>query len=503
MSKFIISNKIEKLADYKFLKKKFDTGYLRQIDKFIPIRHRKRWLFANSFFNKNVLETYDSRVLALLELFSEPMPFLVFLKRLSDKFHFNFVKPDKTDLKKIGLFLSTTRELIKHNFVVTEDFNEYTQLEKMRRYLVSKPRFAGCAYIMTSLDCNFRCPNCFIYRGDWNKKPASTMTPKTFDHLHGFVMKMIPKGIKMEFNYTFYGGEPLLNKPMIEYAGRRIRELEKKGDYGKIKPKMLIVSNGSLIDDEIIRIIKKYDIGIGVSLDGVGASHNANRIFPGGLGTFKTVLEGIRRLEKAGIKYGISWTVGPKNIGSVARDIKWVVKHLKTKGIFFNIMQDISGKTFKQAEEDKFFRKMHHIYDVLRKHGISEGRLQRYRFAGKKRWQLMPYPFYCAAVGGGQFVMRPDGKIGICHAGLMQKEAQWQTPEEISDFLQDPIYLQWLARTPAFIKKCYQDCNYFAFCAGGCAYRVEKIKGSIYDISEDVCMVERFLMERAIIEDHW
>jgi uncharacterized protein len=504
MARLLAHKKVESLPDYRWLKRKFDTGYLRQIDKFITIQHRDRWLLANSFFLKDVLETRDADALALLDLFAEPLPFIVFLKKLSDRFRVNLSNPTTAELTRMKLLFSTTREFVNHRFVVTEAFNEQGGLQKMRQYVVGQPRFAGCAYIMMSLDCNFRCPGCFIYRGNWKQKPVSMMSPETFEHLHGFVMRMIPKGIKMEFTYVYYGGEPLLNKPVIEYAARRIRELQKEGKYGRIKPVMMIITNGSLIDDELIRIVKTYDIRIAVSLDGVGKAHDANRAFPGGGSTFKAVLAGIRRLEKAGIDYDIPYTVGPNNIDAVAKDVLWMVRHLKTKGIAFNIMRDLSGRIFQKEGEASFFKKMHHIYDVLLKHGITEGRLQQYRCAGKKRWQVLPHPFCCAAVGGGQFVMRPDGKIGICHWGVMQEgEPQWQTPEEIGEFLKDPVYLEWLARTPVFIKRCYEGCNYFGYCPGGCAYRASKAKGTMYDVSEDLCMVERFLMERAIIEDHW
>jgi uncharacterized protein len=330
------------------------------------------------------------------------------------------------------------------------------------------------------------------------------MTVDVFERLHDFVMRMIPKGIRMNLNYFFSGGEPLLNKPLVAYASKRIRELEKQGNYGKLAPRIEIVTNGSLIDDETIRILKAYDMRIDVSLDGVGVSHDASRVFPGGIGTFKQVLAGIRRLEKANIRYALSWTIGPKNIDAVVGDIRWIAKHLKVKIICFNIMQNMSGKAFpKEEEEGTFFEKMHGIYDELLKLGIVEDRLRRYRFAGKAKWRMQPFPFNCAAAGASQLVLRPDGKIGICHAGLMHEEAQWQTPEEITDFLQDPVYLEWLARTPAFIKKCYQECAYFGFCGGACAYHVKKAKGSMYDACEEECMVERFLIERAIIEDHW
>jgi len=502
MSNIHLNTRVKKLDDYKVISRIFGTGYLRKIDKIIQFKHKNCWLLVNTYFAKDVLETSNPQGLSLLEIFTEPIPFIVFLKKISNKFKINFSHPKEGDLEKLATLFAAARQFIKYRFVVKESFNEYRQLEEMRKEFIEKPQCLSVAYIIPSLDCNFRCPGCFIYRKSWEKKHSGTMRPEVFDHMHEFIMRFLPKHLPIEFSYIFYGGEPLLNKPFIEYASHRIQVLKSEGVYGKLKPRLGIVTNGSLIDEDSIRIFKKYHIIVSISLDGVGASNDANRIFPGGIGTFKTVLKGIRLLEDAKVKYGLSWTIGPSNIDSTARDIKWVVKHLKTREISFNIMQDMNGNLSQKMEESKYFKKMHRIYDVLRENNIIEGRLMRYRFAGKKRSTLLPYPFYCAAVGGGQFVLRPDGKIGICHAGLMQREEQWQTPEQIIDIFHDPVYLKWFARTPVFIKKCYQDCNYFSLCAGGCAYQVEKATGSMYDRIKNVCMVERFFMERAIIEDH-
>jgi uncharacterized protein len=316
---------------------------------------------------------------------------------------------------------------------------------------------------------------------------------------------MLSPDVRRDFSYIFYGGEPLLNKPLIAHASQQIRAHEKAGKYKNIKPHLAMITNGSLIDDDIIDVIREYRISVGVSMDGVGPTHDAQRIYSNGSGTFQAVLRGIRRLERASAKHGLCWTIGPQNIDSAARDIMWASRRLKTvraEGIFLNILQTIDGDTFSGVDESVFFEKMHKLYDVLRAHGIREGRLDRYRTSRKKKRDMLLYPYYCAAIGGEQLVMRPDGRLGICHAGLMQDEPQWQRPEAISHFYKDPIYMRWFPRTPVFMKNCYQHCEYFSRCPGGCAYRVENTSRSMYDTCRETCMVERFFIERAIIEDH-
>jgi uncharacterized protein len=141
---------------------------------------------------------------------------------------------------------------------------------------------------------------------------------------------------------------------------------------------------------------------------------------------------------------------------------------------------------------------MHAIYDKMRERGLIEGRLERYKRWGQKKNN--PYWFYCALLSGGQFVLSPDGKIGFCHAGIMRDEDQFQRIDEIGDLYDNPRFCEWTDRTPLLIKECYLSCPYFSFCPGGCAYRVDELKGGKYSNAQELCVIEQFLIERAIIE---
>ncbi|MGK5085283.1 radical SAM protein [Bdellovibrionota bacterium FG-1] len=352
---------------------------------------------------------------------------------------------------------------------------------------------------MTSLDCNFSCPGCFVYSNAPKKKIH--MTPEVFDRQLDFLMPNVLKSTRAELSFIFYGGEPLLNKPLVEYAAGKIKTLKKEGAFGKRKVVLSMITNASLIDEKTVEIFKKFDIQPSISLDGVGETHDANRVFSSGRGTFDAVLKGIRLLEKYDVGYGISCTIGPDNIDRLPTDLDWMVKNLKLNGgLFFNIMQGVPKDSFGSLSYDTFKKKMHIIYDKMNELGLSEGRLKRYRMTTSH--DKPPYVFYCAAAGSGQFVFRPDGKIGLCHAGMMHDEDQFESPDDIGEIYRNPIRLKWLPRTPLLMKDCYLKCPYFALCAGGCPYRVEKATGNMYRPHPQICEKEMFLMERAIMEDY-
>lgn len=72
----------------------------------------------------------------------------------------------------------------------------------------------------------------------------------------------------------FFGGEPLLKKENIYEILAFCRELRKSTGH---KFKYTITTNATLIDDEFLKVCKKYKINLAISIDGNKYSHDLNR----------------------------------------------------------------------------------------------------------------------------------------------------------------------------------------------------------------------------------
>lgn len=57
-----------------------------------------------------------------------------------------------------------------------------------------------------------------------------------------------------------------------------------------------MTTNGTLLDDEIIGYIKKYNFGLMVSLDGPQKLHDKQCPTQGGKGSYEMAVKGIKRL---------------------------------------------------------------------------------------------------------------------------------------------------------------------------------------------------------------
>ena len=99
--------------------------------------------------------------------------------------------------------------------------------------------------------------------------------------------------------FEFQGGEPLVNfeiiKHIVEYA-----EIHK----GRHDIAYTVVTNLTLLNEEMIDFFVGYKFGISTSIDGNELVHNKNRPYADGKGTFLKVLDSVNRVRKAGLQVG-------------------------------------------------------------------------------------------------------------------------------------------------------------------------------------------------------
>ena len=98
-----------------------------------------------------------------------------------------------------------------------------------------------------------------------------------------------------DYPISFYGGEPLLEIELLQ----RIMDfaLEHAQSRGKTVS-FSLTTNGTLLDDNIADTIVDREIITMVSLDGPKLSHDRNRVFRDGSGSFETVYGNLKRFAE-------------------------------------------------------------------------------------------------------------------------------------------------------------------------------------------------------------
>ena len=140
--------------------------------------------------------------------------------------------------------------------------------------------------------CNLACKYCYCGTcRDMSSKGLMTETVARQAITWLFAVSGKSESVSM----TFFGGEPLLNKPVLRFAIAYSQKLAKL--HGK-KVYYSMTTNGTLLDDEVIGYIKRYNFGLMVSLDGPPEIHNSQCPTQEGFGSFDAAATGIKKLMK-------------------------------------------------------------------------------------------------------------------------------------------------------------------------------------------------------------
>lgn len=172
--------------------------------------------------------------------------------------------------------------------------------------------------IICTTECNLRCKYCFEEHDMKSEIPVSAkIVNEKFSNgmtvFKQFGTELIEynNGIGVITEFTFHGGEPLLVKPQY------INELcSYFCNYGNVK--FNIQTNGTIMNNELLEVLKKYKFRVGVSIDGCEETNDENRVTISGKGIHSTVLKNIKILQDAGLEVGAMATI----TRNITRDVR-------------------------------------------------------------------------------------------------------------------------------------------------------------------------------------
>lgn len=156
--------------------------------------------------------------------------------------------------------------------------------------------------LIVTHSCNLRCTYCYAKGGDFGL-PVKTMTIsdaiKIVDH---FAITF--DGIKEIF---YFGGEPLLAFDVIKAVCLHSEKLVSEKIL-PVLPKFVLITNGTLISDEFVKLAIRFDIGITISIDGPKYIHDLHRKTTKNEDTFDKVFAGINLLKNSSVPFSVEGT---------------------------------------------------------------------------------------------------------------------------------------------------------------------------------------------------
>lgn len=369
-------------------------------------------------------------------------------------------------------------ELYKHGILIKDKNIDKNAVEILRKS-ISKgiDNKISLMYLIPTNTCNLACKYCFIgntvdkkCQTNMKWETAQIAIDKFYEHLK---KNKIKKGA-----IICYGAEPTINWDLVKKAAQYV--IDK--DYNITVD---IVTNATLITDEIADDIKRLNIGVGISIDGPREVTDKNRIFKvGNKSVYEAVENAIEIFKRKEVFFSLSVTISDYFIENSKYILKWLI-NLNVPSINFNLMHYTDPNTewkqyYKKASE--FLIK---AYTELKKNNIQDDRV----FRKVESFYDRKFKFSdCGAMGGTQITIRPNGDMCICHGYWNQKEHYCGNiiRDNIEDVFKTEEYKFWNKNITLNKPECLK-CKYIFTCGGGCAQQSENLFGNIGGIDKSFC----------------
>lgn len=288
--------------------------------------------------------------------------------------------------------------LIQNYYLVKEDFDEYQVVDNYRKH---KKKFVKGNYlenpysyvIMTTSDCNARCPYCYEL-GLKNKQP---MSEEVMEKTIKYILDNTDPG--QDVDIMFFGGEPLYNKDIIDNITTRLFGAERI-------VKTTIISNGYLFDDSLIEIAKNdwKVTSVQITLDGPEEVYNKTKKFIyKDENPFKKVIYNIHGLLNRGIDVSIRLNIGVHNISDMKELLNYLFEEFEgceNLTIYpWEIYQQIKPENYKTL-----YSGILELLDMIQDHG----------FQIKEDAENGIKTTHCMVDSGDSVLINEKGELGLC-----------------------------------------------------------------------------------------
>lgn len=390
--------------------------------------------------------------------------------------------------KDIKTALEECAELKKEQMLFTEDV-----YEKAINSFKDRPTVVKALCLHIAHDCNLACRYCFAEEGEYHGRRAM-MSYEVGKQALDFLIAN--SGSRKNLEVDFFGGEPLMNwkvvKDLVAY-GRSQEKIHNKHF------RFTLTTNGVLLNDEIMEFANKEMDNVVLSIDGRREVHDFMRPFRKGAGSYDLVVPKFQKFadSRGQKRYYARGTFTRHNL-----DFSKDVLHLADLGF-----EQISVEPVVADEKEAYALQWEDVpkiceeYDKLAKEIIKrekEGRgFNFFHFMIDLTGGPCVYKRLSGCGSGTEYLaVTPWGDLYPCHQFVGEEKFLmgnvWdgvQKPEIRDEFKECNVYAK---------DKC-RECFARFYCSGGCAANSYNFHGSINDVYDLGCELQRKRVECAIM----
>jgi uncharacterized protein len=314
--------------------------------------------------------------------------------------------------------------------------------------------------------CNLGCTYCYAEGGDFggaSKSMSDEVSLKAVRSLFDGVPA--GEGVKL----AFLGGEPFANRAGLRRATELAAELARERG---VQIGFSVTTNGTLLTEEDAEFLAAHCFNVTVSLDGVGAKHDALRPFKDGRGSFDRIADRLRpALDRQGrIDLAARVTVTPRNLDLLETLEGLVALGFRTVG-FSPMLSSPAGRDEMSPDDlERMLDQMIACGEAFRRSLLS-GRPHAFSNLATALRELdrgthRPYP--CGA-GAGYFGVSADGDLSACHRFVNEPAGAMGTLDSGVDPTRQAA---WLSERHVTRQEPCRSCWARYLCGGGCHHEV-------------------------------
>lgn len=338
------------------------------------------------------------------------------------------------------------------------------------------------AWLHVTNSCNLRCHYCYL------TKDQASMPDDLGRLAVDAVIRSAVAGGFGAIKLKYAGGEPTLRMPALlllhEYAQQEAARhgLELDG---------VVLSNGVRLTPEVIGQLVRHGLRLMVSLDGLGAAHDAQRPRLGGGGSFDAAARGIERALAAGLVPDISVTVTDRSVDGLPALVEWLLERdLPFSLNFYRETTATHDVADLRLQEERI------IAGMLRAFAVIERRLPARSLLSSlvDRANLASRHSHTCAVGHNYLVIDHHGRVAKCQMQIGQAVTTVAAPDPLAQVRADRSGVINLSVDE---KEGCRTCDWRYWCTGGCPAETFRATGR-YDVKSPNCAIYQALYPEVI-----
>jgi uncharacterized protein len=344
--------------------------------------------------------------------------------------------------------------------------------------------------------CNIDCRYCYLPR----RNDRDVIDDRTLVNLFG---KLWRSGwVGRDIHAVWHAGEPTVLPPRFYRRAFALADSERPDG---VRLTHSFQTNATLLDEEWCDLIERYEVRVGVSIDGPASLNDRNRVTRAGRSSFDKALRGLRLLKARGIPFQVITVLSSASLDA-ARELHdfYVAEGVERVG--FNV-EETEGDHVSALDRDgdicERYRRFLTEFWAL---AAQSGRIKAIREIDQILGAVYAHPHRRL----GNELVSPFALLNVDCFGnvstfspelLGQKNADYDdfvlgniNHDELHDILAGPRLAKLASDIAAGTALCQAECGYFDLCGGGEPVNKLSENGSFASSATTFCRLTRMTL---------